>query len=259
MSIRFNRALGFSILCLSLGGCPDEDLVGKGRADSGVLGQDAGFNAPLALKKGWVFEYRATLTKRSGNQEQNSAYSLTLTITDVNDDGPMSTVTVQASGTNTHQQNWDQTAGIDSWIALIGPANRQDQVSAAATVFNIESPPSTPTKRPPKILPHPGIFFLDMRNIENIRNSFNDLHESIGPSSQAPDQGNGRTDWVLQLNGEDPDLSTFPEAVKKRNMTIEYDTRGFLTRMNERLGDSFDTLNPNATYTLSLVSDRPSD
>lgn len=251
--------LRLGIIFLGLAACADEDVVGKGRADTGLVSQDGGFNSPLALKVGWTFDYRATLTRRNGNQEQNSAYNLSLTITAVNDDGPQSTVSARAIGNNTHQQNWEQTAGLDSWVALIGPANAQDTVSSNWSVFDIEIPPSTPSKRPPKILPHPGIFFLDMRNIEDIRNKFNALYPDSGPSSQAPDPANNRTDWVLQLNGRDEELLTFPDAVKKRNMTLEYDARGFLVRINERLGDSFDTLNPNASYTLTLVSDRPID
>jgi hypothetical protein len=259
MSIRIHRALGFGVLVLWAGACTEDDALGKGRADSGLISRDAGFNAPLALQVGWTFSYRATLTKRQGNQEQNSAYDINFTITAVDDNGPQSTITVAASGANTFQQNWEQTAGIDSWVALIGPANREDQVSAAPTIFDIEKPPTTPSKRPPKTLPHPGIFFLDMRNIENIRNSFNELYVNTGPSSRAPDPSSQRIDWVLQLSGMDEELSTFPSAANQREMTIEYDTRGFLTKMNERLGDSFDTLNPNGNYTLTLVSERPSD
>jgi|GEM_PF-2681041 len=238
-------------------GCAEDDNIAKGRADSGLALLDGGFDEPLALMAGWTFEYQATLTKRQGNQEQNSAYNLTLTIQSVEDNGADSTVTVVGSGQNTFQQNWDPTAGIDSWVALIGPANRDDQVSASPIVVDIEKAPTTPSKRPPKMIPYPGIFFLDMRNIENIRNEFNDLHTETGPSSRAPDPSSNRLDWVLQLSGNDPELSTFPQAVKQRSMTIEYDSRGFLTKINERLGNSFDTLNPNGNYTLNLVSARP--
>ena len=242
---------------LALVGCAEDDNIAKGRADSGLALLDGGFDQPLALMAGWTFEYQATLTKRQGNQEQNSAYSLTLTIQSVDDQGPNSTITVSGTGQNTFQQNWDPTAGIDSWVALIGPANRDDQVSSSPIVVDIEKAPTTPSKRPPKTIPYPGIFFLDMRNIDNIRNEFNDLHQSTGPSSRAPDPSSNREDWVLQLSGEDQELSTFPQAVKQRSMTIEYDPRGFLTKINERLGDSFNTLNPNGNYTLTLVSARP--
>ena len=247
------------LIASSLGACAEDDELARGRADSGLISRDAGFDAPLALKAGWTFNYRATLTKRQGNSEQNSAYDLTLTINSVDDQGPQSSITVAASGANTFQQNWDQTAGLDSWVALIGPANREDQVSNAPTVFDIEKPPTTPSKRPPKRLPHAGIFFLDMRNIENIRNEFNEIYTSMGPSSRAPDPGANRLDWVLQLSGKDEELTTFPASANQREMTIEYDSRGFLTKMNERLGDSFDTLSPNGNYTLTLVSERPSD
>ena len=53
-------------------------------------------------------------------------------------------------------------------------------------------------------------------------------------------------------------LSSRPShVVKQRSMTLEYDSRGFFTKINERLGNSFDTLNPNGNYTLNLVSARP--
>ena len=259
MSNSVVSSTSFFILTFLLGACAEDDELAKGRADSGLISRDAGFDAPLALKAGWTFSYRATLTKRQGNQEQNSAYDLELTINSVEDQGAQSKITVSASGANTFQQNWDQTAGLDSWVALIGPANREDQVSSAATEFDIEKPPTTPSKRPPKLLPHPGIFFLDMRNIENIRNEFNEIYTDVGPSSRAPDPASNRLDWVLQLSGKDEELTTFPSSVNQREMTIEYDSRGFLTKMNERLGDSFDTLNPNGNYTLTLVSERPSD
>jgi len=259
MSITSRSTTIMGSLLLFMYACAEDDDIDKGRADSGLISRDAGFNAPLALKAGWVFNYKATLTRRQGNQEQNSAYDLSLTINAVDDQGPLSTITVAATGANTFQQNWDQTAGLDSWVALIGPANREDQVSSATASFDIEKPPSTPSKRPPKMLPHPGIFFLDMRNIEDIRNEFNSLYYEGGPSSRAPDPASGRLDWVLQLIGPDKELSTFPAASNKREMTIEYDSRGFLTKINERLGDSFDTLNPNGNYTLTLTSERPSD
>ena len=143
MSRFYISRFSFALCLLGIFACAEDDAVSKGRADSGLISRDAGFDAPLALKAGWTFNYRATLTKRQGNQEQNSAYDLTLTITDVQDNGPQSKITVVASGANTFQQNWDQTAGLDSWVALIGPANREDQVSTAAVEFDIQKPPTT--------------------------------------------------------------------------------------------------------------------
>ena len=68
-------ALTFLFAAFTLVGCAEDDNIAKGRADSGLALLDGGFDEPLALMAGWTFEYQATLTKRQGNQEQNSAYT----------------------------------------------------------------------------------------------------------------------------------------------------------------------------------------
>lgn len=141
-------------------------------------------------------------------------------------------------------------------MARLGPSFRGDVVGPDPVVFDLDDPPRGPAFSPIKVLPKNVLFFLDMRRIEEIRTAFVQENLSLGPGSQSPGEAN-RPDWLFQLSGTDPSLQIYPPPKNTREVTLQYDPRGFLTEMNERLGDSFDNINPRGTFDLRLVSERP--
>ena len=249
------------VLLLALGAC-DEETIARGRADSGVAEVDGGLGAPIALRAGWVFEYQGRATRREGRTEKESWYSLTLTLDAVDDRGVAgdSTATARATGMNIAAQtrNWEPTAGFDSWVANMGTTDAVDRVAAAPVVADLDDPPRQPVLPfggATKQIPADRNFFLDMRRIDALRADFAMRHAMMGPSALAPD--GARADWIFQLNGRDPAMAYYPDAVKLRNTVMQYDPRGFLVSMTERLGDSNDPTNPHGFFELKLVSERP--
>ena len=249
--------VAFAASSILAGACTD-DTISRGRADSGVAIMDASLDAPLALMAGWSFTYQARMTRNPGRTESNSIFNLTVTIDAVGDRGAAgdSTVTVSATGNNMLLQNWDQTAGFDSWVALMGPSDATDQVGAAPVTIDLDDPPRQPVQPgpgQPKAIPTDRIFFLDMRRIDALRTGFANAHSTNGPTTLAPDPP-ARPDWLFQLKGDDTNITYYPQ---EREITLSYDSRGFLTTMVETIGDRFDTTTDNGTFTLSLTSPRP--
>lgn len=202
------------------------------------------------------FSYRAILTHRSrsvGGTEKNAQYALTYTITGVDDRGPDgdSTLTVTATGAQTFRQNWDPTAGAHSWVAGAGPANDADQVAAGPVTVDLSATPSEPPLSP-KSLPLGDLFFLDLRQEEAIRTAFFEAHDGIGPRFVAPDD-EPRGLWMIGLEGDDPTMEFYPDAVRRRRLELAYDPRGWLVEIRETLGDPSTPNTPNASFTLTLV------
>ena len=249
--------MGWLAGLMALAGCNDDGTLDRAREDTGIRISDGGVNAPLALQKGWVLTYRARLTVREGRREKNTGYELTVTIDDVDDRGAMGDSTVTISATGRHddriEQNWDPSAGQDSWVARVGPADPADQVSPRAITVDLDDGPQGATF-PPKSIPSDRFFFLDMRRIDQLRTEFVQRFSTQSPTSLSP-EGTGKCDpngdWTLALKGPE-DLQIYPPPVNVRDVTFQYDPRGFLTKVVEKLGDSFDNINPNGSFTLEL-------
>jgi len=238
----------------------DDTVIAPPRPDSGIATPDGATSDVLALMAGWSFRYRATLTRREGTNEFSSIYEITQAITAVDDrraSGP-SSITATATGMNLLLDNWDITKGLDSWVARIGPSELGDAVSPLPATIELSGPPDVPP-RPgagrPKTLPQGEIFFIDTRRIGELRIAFSETHAAIGAMTFPPDEADGR--WRFSLDGMDRDMLTYPMAVQQRRMDIEYDPRGFLTSISERLGDFDDMTQPTGAFSLSLVSTPP--
>lgn len=237
---------------VTLAACEDDTFV-AGRADTGVIPRDSGVDETLAYQVGMRFVYRAQLNYRTGPQgEKDALYDLALTLTAVDDRGAQgpSTVTATAAGTRTFEENWDLTAGAHSWAALAGPADTGDRVSPNATSFTLAEAPHQPPF--PKQLPPPALFFLDPRRFEDIRREFTETYGAIGPRFISPSEDpSGR--WVLALDGRDDSMEFYPEAVRRRQLSLAYDTRGWLVEISETLGDTTAANTPSGRFTLTLV------
>lgn len=231
-----------------------EDAISRPRADSGVSPRDGGGEEPLLLTPGMAFTYRAILTYRDAmlGAERNSQYTFTLTIDAANDRGRAgeSTVDFSASSFTTTADDWTDTADFDSWVARLGPARRDDRVSAEPVTAHLEEVPVIPPPPPPKVIPSGGTFFLDMRKIEKIRADFASAYTARSPQVVDPSMNQGR--WRLSFMGVDDTIFYYPPRAKTRRVQLHYDPRGFLTRMEETIGDS--SMAPSADTRLELVS-----
>jgi hypothetical protein len=247
-----------ALLALALlGGCAcGEDPITMGRADTGVGPPDGGSTNPLQLLPGMTFGYRAILTYRETQlgAEENSQWSMTLRIASTDDKGTGGESTLQftASNAETMSQGWTPTADYDSWVARLGPALTTDQVSSTAVVDHLANPPQIPARpqNAPKAIPADGTFFLDMRQIDTIRAAFGQAHLSAMPQVVDPSMNAGK--WRFSFMGNDPSIVYYPDRLKTRSIQLEYDPRGFLTRLDETIGDT--SMRPSATCRVELVS-----
>ena len=250
------RVFAFALAASSiLAACGDDDPLVTGRADSGVLPRDSGIDDTLPFQVGMRFRYRAQLNYRSNtNEAKDAIYTLDLTLTAVDDRGPMgmSTVTSTSQGMRTFDQNWDQTAGAHSWVAALGPVNTGESVSASAAVFDLTRAPAFPADFP-KRLPVTAIMFLDMRRQEEIRRAFTDHYTAIGPRFISPAEDPARR-WVLALDGTDANMELYPMAVRKRKLSLAYDPKGWLVELSETLGDTTVPNTPSGRFTLTLIA-----
>ncbi len=236
-----------STLALS---CADTEII-MDRPDSGTIVTDAGSAGPLTLEAGMVFTYQGRLNARGVSQgdEKSAVYTLTVTIDSVQDqglDGP-SHLIFSASGSNMLNQDWSDVFDFSSWVARLGPGLRTDLVGNAPVDIDLSKIPQLPARRNPKVLPT-GSFFLDMRQITDLRVRFADVYADSRPRVVDPSQNNGT--WLFEIDGSDPEIITY--EVQRRKVRIEYDPRGFITRIDETLGES--GMEPNGFNTLILQS-----
>jgi hypothetical protein len=243
-------------LALTLAGTSaacEEEVINRPRADAGSVGVDAGSFEPLGLAAGMRFTYLGQCTRRGeGNREQNGRYQLVLTLSAVEDRGPgASAVRFAATGTNLEGRDWDPTADFDPWVARLGPASPSDRVGAEVTSADLSDPPSLPPPPTPpagKVLPRPGTFFVDLRD-PGLRADFVAANEGRRP--QVVDPANGvNMRWAFSTEGRDDAL--FYHPTKTRRVRLEYDARGFLTRLDEAIGDTASA--PSTTCTLTLTA-----
>jgi len=229
-------------------GCDDAQVI-MNRPDSGSVNIDGGSAGPLALTPGMVFTYQGRLTARGTSQgdEKSSVYSLTVTIDSVQDEGATgdSSLVYSATGSNQLNQDWTDVYDFASWVARLGPALRTDQVGASSVDVNLSQIPQLPGRANPKALPT-GSFFLDMRKVTDLRVRFAEVYEDSRPRVVDPTQNNGT--WLFELEGDDPSIITY--EVQRRKVRIEYDPRGFITRIDETLGEN--GMEPTGSNTLIL-------
>jgi hypothetical protein len=230
------RAAFLSALALAAAGCEDTEFT-MNRADSGVALVDGGSSEPLALTPGMTFTYQGRLTARgvSVGDEKSAVYTLTVTIDAAQDRGASgdSTLTFSATGQNQLNQDWTDVWDFSSWVARMGPALQTDVVGAGGVEVNLSQIPQLPERANPKVLPR-GSFFIDVRKIVDLRVRFAEVYADAHPRVVEPAQNGGK--WLFELEGEDPAIITYD--VQRRKVRIEYDPRGFITRIDETLGET---------------------
>lgn len=223
-------------LCALAFACDDTEII-MDRPDSGSAITDGGASGPLALQPGMTFTYQGRLTARAPSQgdEKSAVYSLTVTIDSVDDQGAAgaSHLTYSATGRNVLNQDWTEPYDFSSWVARLGPALDSDVVGATSVDVDLSALPQLPARRNPKVLPT-GSFFIDTRKIVDIRARFSDVYADSRPRVVDPDNNQGT--WLFETDGTDPGIITY--EVPRRKVRIEYDPRGFVTRIQEDLGES---------------------
>lgn len=234
-------------------GC-EEDPINRGRNDAGAP-RDSGAKGPLLLEPGMTFTYDAILTFRAQaqGQEENSRYTLTVTIDSVDDQGGegQSSLAFTATGMRTLSDTWASTTDFDLWIARLGPSHADDVLAGMAVTEDLWDPPviPPPPSPPPKMLPAPGTFFIDVRQIEQIRADFSMAHQGQRPQSVDPGMSPTET-WDFAWSGPDELYFNYPDPTN-RDVRLSYDQRGFLVRMDETIGDASNPPSANARLTLT--------
>ena len=231
-----HRAALLLVLSAAAAGCEDTGFT-MDRPDSGVALTDGGVTGPLALEPGMTFTYQGRLTARgvSVGDEKSSVYTLTVRIDAVEDRGGAgdSTLTFSATGQNQLNQDWTDVWDYSSWVARLGPALPAEVVGAAAVDVNLAQVPRLPDRTNPKTLPT-GSFFLDMRQLVALRVRFAEVYADARPRVVDPSQNGGK--WLFEIDGDDPAIITYD--LQHRKVRIEYDPRGFITRIDETLGET---------------------
>lgn len=239
-----------SVVAITASGCSD-DQISRPRADSGVAPGDGGSNDPLALEAGMTFTYRGILTRRGQAQgdEQNSLWTMTVTIDSVTDPGGNGSASLRfhVSDVTTTVDDWDATADFDSWVGRMGPSLRDDAPSTEPVTADLSHGPAIPPPPTPKALPFAGNWFLDVRDIEAIRAAFVDAHSAMSPQTADPSGVGGK--WRFTISGADQ-IVYYP--VKTRTVALSYDPRGFLTNVEETIGDV--AMRPSASCRIELTS-----
>lgn len=234
-------------LFVLLAGCGDEPIQ-QGRQDLGLPSPDAGGGDPLYYQPGMRFEFCALLLFNDGlNNESSARYALEYLVETTNDRGPGSSLTARASGQRTFEQNWYANAGLDSWIARLGPSEPTDRVGSGAVEFALDAAPTAPPVR--KQLPYNRLFLLDLRQSSAIRAGWATAHATLGAGSVDPSQ-HPLGHLALTLDGTDEEMVVYPSGVKRRVLSLGYDENGVLAEAVERLGDSGQPNLPHARFEL---------
>lgn len=235
-------------------GC-GEDVIGTGREDAGIGPADMGTGAPLELKVGDTFNYRAILTYReTAGAERNASYTMTVRIETVDDRGPgSSSLTFKVTEFTVDNDDWDMVRDYDSWVSRLGPSLDTDDVSmdpATEMLADVPEIPPAPSAQNPKLIPAGGTFFLDPRNMETIRTAWAAAHTGQMPQAGDPAQNGGF--YRLAFSGPDESIVYYPADSRLRSIGLDYNTKGFLRRLDETIGDPTDP--PAATCRLELIS-----
>ena len=230
------RSLSLIAALLLTSACDEAQII-MDRPDSGSAVVDAGISGPLPLEAGMVFTYQGRLTARAPSlgDEKTALYELVVTIESVDDQGlnGRSRLTYSATGQNVLNQDWTDPYDFSSWVARLGPALRGDVVSGQTIDVDLSAVPSLPERRNPKELPA-GSLFIDTRKIVDLRARFAEVYADARP--RVVDPGSNQGTWLFEHDGTDPTIITY--EVPRRKVRIEYDPRGFVTRIQEELGES---------------------
>ena len=226
-----HRRIPLLFAALAVAGC-DETSLSTARADIGLVPQDGGISGPLPLQVGMAFTYQGRLTARQDQQvERNSVYNLTITITAI--DETAGTLEYRATGNNMLLDDWTDTYDFSSWVGRVGPSTAVDQVDENRTVqIDLNTVARAPGRSNPKVLPATGPFFFDVRAIAALRAQFDVDYAGSQPTVTDPENSNGV--WRFSFEQTDPTIITYND--QRRFMVLEYDPRGFLTKMTESLG-----------------------
>mgnify|MGYP006287525387 CR=1 FL=1 len=232
-------------------GCGD-DVVTRRRPPADP--PDGGTYPPLALEPGATFTWEAQLNHRGAGaaDEGDAAYELSLTIDAVDDrrgESP-SAITVSAAGANLFDRDWSDIRDFDPWVARLGPARSSDRVEPAPVEVVLDGFPDLPDPPTPKVLPAPETFFLDVREIDALRSAFVAAHPDQRPRIVESTEGPAR--WTFLYEGADTTVSTFyPEATRRREISLSYDEDGVLVSVSEVVGPDTAGEAPRATANLT--------
>jgi hypothetical protein len=241
-------------LAFVLSGCPEDEIT-RPREDAGLGPPDAEVGAELELKPGMMFSYRGILTYRESiGMESNAAWTMDIQIETVDDRGESgdSTLTFKVLNWTNDIDDWDQPRDFDSWVGRLGPSLPDDEPLDTAVTANLSDPPAIPpppTPQSPKEIPSGGTFFLDMRKLDTVRLEFTQMHADQQPQAVDPSQNGGF--FRLAFSGSDPSLVYYP-AQTRRTIAIDYNTKGFLRRLEETIGDA--SAPPSATCRIELTA-----
>jgi len=123
---------------------------------------------------------------------------------------------------------------------ILGPSQVTDAVASQPTTLALEGAPSRP--QPPKTIPAPSTYFVDLRFLGELQDEW---ARRGNPDIDA-------RDGELRLGASFIDTSLrFHEDNELVILTLEYDDRGVLTGMTERIGDS--TMTPTSFMTLDCI------
>ncbi|MEM1024541.1 MAG: hypothetical protein AAGD10_06800 [Myxococcota bacterium] len=221
----------------------DETLLGRTQDPSPVVDMGMGFPS-LPLQVGESFVYDARLTRRPGPNvdDVNSRYRIRITITDVLDAGEdgISEVSYRAERLDDPNDpndlladpDWVPQFDADSWVGQLGPSQTSDAVAGQPTTLLLEGAPSMPSG--PKQIPAATTFFVDLRFPVELQEDW-----------RATQNGDfSAVDALFSRSGADTSIR-FHETNQTRSLTIQYDERGVLCRMNETIGDTTQTPNSN--------------
>jgi hypothetical protein len=102
----------------------------------------------------------------------------------------------------------------------------------------------------PKALPQAGVFFLDSRELDKIRSNFATQYMGMMPEVVDPSMNQGK--WRFTLSGPDTSIVYYPPGQRMRTLEIDYDPRGFLTHIDETIGQT--SMRPSLAARIDLTA-----
>jgi len=239
-----------SALALTVAACEEDDPTLTQAQDARV--PDAGDADPLPLAPGMRFTYFAQLVHReTQNSEFESTYRVTLEITSVDDrasEAPSSLTFTMTDDSTVNAPDWSPAFDFDSWVGRLGPSRDADTVASDPIVLRLDGAPSLPSPAAggaPKSLPPASTYFIDARRESEIVNDWT----ATQPGGTAdPNPVDPTIATSLSSDGLDESIAFFD--VKRRSVTLDYTSAGFLDRLSETIGDPTDF--PRTTASLTL-------